>query len=80
MNTTRQTKPEGHIRAIGNDGNDYLIFVYREYTRTQFNDCTWSNEIAGNRFLQLQNGRLVHLMHDGTYRIDGSSVVMTPQP
>jgi membrane protein involved in colicin uptake len=81
MSTTRrETRLETLFRASGDDGNTYTVLVLREWIRAQFQDNnTWSNETPGARTYYLRDGQLVHIKRDGTFRIDGTTIDLTPE-
>jgi hypothetical protein len=80
MSTTRrETHLETLFRASGDDGNTYTVLVLREWIRAQLQDNIWSNETPGGRTYYLRDGQLVHLMHDGTFRSDGTTIYLTPE-
>jgi hypothetical protein len=80
VDTRVEIRQVGQFSAIDADGNVYTVIENREFKRVRFLDNTWSNETPGTMTFQLEDGTPVHAMHDGTYRIDGSSVVLTKVP
>jgi hypothetical protein len=51
---TTEKRPIGQFTALGDDGRTYTVIEWRAFTRTLFNDNTWSNEVAGFAHLHFE--------------------------
>lgn len=74
--TIKSRRKTGQLRALGDDGNEYLIEEQTEFSRTQYSDGTWSEPEPGPTFLQLKSGERVFRRAGVGYGIEGRAVIL----